>query len=180
MKIVGDSEHFHQPYDKDDDYESRADAKRGIAIYQELGNKLVLLSKTQIERLNLDEIVYDNVLKAKTIKINTEAYRRHLQYIGKLMRYVDIEALQLAMKNVLNQNSNESAKSNVADKTRDQLLSEGDTAIQALIEKHPALERQKLRQFVRQTKKELTKNADISLSKTAKEFSKYIRNEITE
>lgn len=180
MKIVGDSEHFHQPYDKDDDYESRAEAKRSIAIYQELGNKLILLSKSQIERLNLDEIIYDNVLKAKTIKSNTEAYRRHLQYIGKLMRYVDIEALQLAMKNVLNKNSNESAKSNVADKTRDQLLNEGDTAIQALIEKHSDLDRQKLRQFVRQTKKELTKNADIELSKTAKEFSKYIRNGIPE
>ncbi|MEZ9197391.1 ribosome biogenesis factor YjgA [Shewanella sp. 10N.286.54.B9] len=180
MKIVGDSEHFHQPYDKNDDYESRADAKREIVIYQELGKKLILLSKSQIERLNLDEIVYDNVLKAKTIKINTEAYRRHLQYIGKLMRYVDIEELQLAMKNVLNQNSNESAKTNVADKTRDQLLNEGDPAVQALIEKHPQLDRQKLRQFVRQTKKELTKNADITLSKTAKELSKYLRNEITE
>ena len=180
MKIVGDSEHFHQPYDKDDNYESRADAKREIAIYQEYGNRLVALSKSQVEKLNLDETLYDNVLKAKTIKINTEAHRRHIQYIGKLMRYVDLEELEVAIKNVLNQNSNESAKTNVADKTRDQLLNDGDPAIQALIEKHPTLDRQKLRQFVRQTKKELTKNADISLSKTAKELSKYLRNEISE
>ncbi|ABZ78366.1 protein of unknown function DUF615 [Shewanella halifaxensis HAW-EB4] len=178
MKIVGDSEHFHQPYDKDENYESRADAKREIAIYQEYGNRLVALSKTQVEKLNLDETLHDNVLKAKTIKMNTEAHRRHIQYIGKLMRYVDLEELEVAIRNVLNKNSNESAKTNVADKTRDQLLAEGDSAVQALIEQHPEFDRQKLRQFIRQTKKELTKNADIEASKTAKELSKYLRNEI--
>lgn len=178
MKIVGDSEHFHQPYDQDDNYESRADAKREIAIYQEYGRKLVALSKTQVQKLDLDETLYDNILKAKTIKINTEAYRRHIQYIGKLMRYVDLEELEVSLKNVLNQNSNESAKTNVADKTRDQLLAEGDSAVQSLIELHPEFDRQKLRQFIRQTKKELTKNPDIEASKTAKELSKYLRNEI--
>ncbi|MGS0682568.1 ribosome biogenesis factor YjgA [Shewanella sp. 125m-7] len=178
MKIVGDSEHFHQPYDKDENYESRADAKREIAIYQEYGNRLVALSKTQVQKLNLDETLLDNVLKAKIIKMNTEAHRRHIQYIGKLMRFVDLEELDVAIKNVLNQNSNESAKTNVADKARDQLLTEGDSAVQALIEQYPEFDRQKLRQYIRQTKKELTKNPDIEASKTAKELSKYIRNEI--
>jgi ribosome-associated protein len=179
MKVIGDSEHFKQPFDHDEDYVSRAEAKREIAIYQELGMKLVVLSKTQIDKLELDEIIYDNVLKTKTIKINTEAYRRHLQYIGKLMRNVDVEALQLDIKNVLNQNSNESAKQNVAEKLKDQLMNEGDQAIQELIEKHPDLDRQKLRQLIRQSNKELTKKPDQA-SKSAAELVKYLRTEITE
>ncbi|MBW8182804.1 ribosome biogenesis factor YjgA [Shewanella nanhaiensis] len=179
MNIVGDSEHFKQPFDHDEDYVSRADAKREIAIYQELGMKLVALSKTQLSKLELDELIYDNVLKTKTIKVNTEAYRRHLQYIGKLMRNVDIEALQQDIKNVLNQNSNESAKQNVAEKLKDQLITEGDDAVQALIEKHPGLERQKLRQLIRQTKKELTKKPDQA-SKSAVELVKYLRTEVAE
>lgn len=178
MNIVGDSEHFKQPYDQNDDYVSRADTKREITIYQELGKRLISLSKGQLEKLDLDELLFDNVLKAKTIKINTEAHRRQLQFIGKIMRNEDIDALQIALKNVLNQNHNESAKTNVADKTRNQLLAEGDIAIQSLLEQHPQLERQKLRQLVRQTHKELAKNPDVNESKTAKDFSFYLRNEI--
>ncbi len=179
MKVVGDSEHFKQPFDHDEEYVSRAEVKREIAIYQELGIKVASLSKTQIAKLNLDEHLYDNVLKTKTIKINTEAYRRQLQYLGKLMRFEDIEALQIDIKNVLNQNSNESAKLNVAEKLKDQLLSEGDSAIQELIEKHPELERQKLRQLVRQSNKELSKKPDVA-SKSAVELVKYLRSEISE
>ncbi|MDX1282598.1 ribosome biogenesis factor YjgA [Shewanella colwelliana] len=179
MNIVGDSEHFKQPFDHDEEYVSRAETKREIAIYQELGKQLVALSKSQINKLELDELLYDNVLKAKTIRINTEAYRRHLQYIGKIMRNVDIEALQADLKNVLNQNRNESSKLNVAEKTKDALLSGGDNAIQALIEHHPELDRQKLRQLVRQTNKELTKKPDEA-SKSATELVKYLRTEIAE
>ncbi|MCG9695504.1 ribosome biogenesis factor YjgA [Shewanella sp. Isolate11] len=179
MKIVGDSEHFKQPFDHDDEYVSRAEAKREIAVYQDLGIKLVALSKSQLDKLELDESLYDNILKAKTIRINTEAYRRHLQYIGKLMRHIDIEELQAALKNVLNQNRNESSKQNVAEKTKDLLLSGGDDAIQALIEQYPALERQKLRQLVRQANKELTKKPEAT-SKSATELVKYIKAEITE
>ncbi|QYJ86523.1 ribosome-associated protein [Shewanella mesophila] len=179
MNIVGDSEHFKQPFDHDDEYVSRAEVKREIAVYQELGKQLVSLSKSQINKLELDELLYDNVLKAKTIRINTEAYRRHLQYIGKIMRNVDIEQLQTDLKNVLNQNRNESSKLNVAEKTKDQLLTGGDDAIQALIEQHPKLERQKLRQLVRQANKELVKKPDEA-SKSAAELVKYIRTETAE
>ncbi|MFT5234673.1 MAG: hypothetical protein ACI90A_000034, partial [Shewanella sp.] len=34
MKVIGDSEHFKQPFDHDEDYVSRAEVKREIAIYQ--------------------------------------------------------------------------------------------------------------------------------------------------
>jgi len=179
MKIVGDSEHFKQPFDHDEEYVSRAETKREIAIFQELGTKLVALSKSQILKLDLDELLFDNVMKTKTIKINTEAYRRQLQFIGKIMRNVDIEALQVDIKNVLNQNSNESAKLNVAEKLKEQLLSEGDSAVQDLLEKHPQLERQKLRQLIRQSKKELDKKPDEA-SKSSVELVKYLRSEISD
>ncbi|MCE9679809.1 ribosome-associated protein [Shewanella sp. AS1] len=179
MNIVGDSEHFKQPFDHDEDYVSRADIKRELVIYQELGKKLTELSKSQLSKLELDETLYDNLLKAKTIRINTEAHRRHMHYIGKLMRNVDIEQLQEELKNVLNQNRNESSKLNVAEKIKDQLLSEGDDAVQALIEQHPTLDRQKLRQLIRQANKELSKKPDEA-SKSANELVKYIKAETAE
>lgn len=95
------------------------------------------------------------------------------------MRSVDIDELQENLKNVLNQNRNESSKQNVAEKQKDHLLTGGDEAIQTLLEQHPGLERQKLRQLVRQANKELAKQPETA-SKSAAELVKYLRAETGE
>lgn len=47
MKIVGDSEHFKQPYDIDEDYvSSKTTDKRDSEAVQKVGMELVSLSKT--------------------------------------------------------------------------------------------------------------------------------------
>ncbi|MCL1142120.1 ribosome biogenesis factor YjgA [Shewanella gaetbuli] len=180
MKIVGDSEHFQQPYDNDEDYVSRTEFKKESEEAQALGLRLIALSKSQLDKLELDEFLYDAVLKTKSIKQKTEAYRRHLQYIGKLMRGYDHEPIQAALDKVLNKNNNEAAKVQIFEKLRDRLLADGDTEIQMLLDEHPHLDRQKLRQLVRQTNKELSKMAEqqIEQSKSAKELFKYLRSEI--
>ncbi|MBV7317473.1 ribosome biogenesis factor YjgA [Shewanella sp. NIFS-20-20] len=177
MNIVGDSEHFKQPYDNDDDYISRTGVKRESEAFQELGKQLVSLSKSQLAKMDLEERVLDCVLAAKSIKTNTEAYRRQLQYIGKVMRSVDPEPIRLAMDKVLNKNNNEAAQLQIFDKLKERLLTEGDSEVQALLEAHPQLDRQKLRQLVRQSNKELAKGGE---SKSAKELVKYLRTEIQE
>ncbi|MCE9685897.1 ribosome-associated protein [Shewanella sp. AS16] len=175
MKIVGDSEHFKQPYDNDDDYVSRTEQKRESEALQALGLQLVSLSKTQLDKIELDEFLYDTIVKARSIKPKTEAYRRHMQYIGKLMRSAEIEPIQAALDKVLNKKNNESAQLQIFEKMRERLLSQGDDEIQTLVEAHPQLDRQKLRQLVRQAKKELEKGPE---SKAAKEIFKYLRGEI--
>lgn len=177
MKIVGDSEHFHQPYDEDEDYISRTEFKKESEQAQELGLKLVALSKSQLDKMELDEQLYDAVLKSKIIKPKTEAYRRHMQYIGKIMRSVEHEPIQAALDKVLNKNNNETAQIQIFEKLRDKLITNGDDAIQALIDEHDHLDRQKLRQLVRQANKELAKGPS---SKSASELFKYLRAEITE
>ncbi|UJF21965.1 ribosome biogenesis factor YjgA [Shewanella sp. OMA3-2] len=176
MKIVGDSEHFQQPYDNDEEYVSRTGFKKESEEAQALGMRLVALSKTQLDRMGLDEFLYDAVLKSKVIKQKTEAYRRHLQYIGKLMRNYDHEPIAAALDKVLNKNNNEAGQIQLFEKMRDRLLNNGDTEIQTLMDDHPQLDRQKLRQFVRQANKELTQGTE---SKSAKELFKYLRSEIT-
>jgi ribosome-associated protein len=175
MKIVGDSEHFKQPYDNDDDYVSRTEQKRESEALQELGLQLVALSKTQLDKIELDEFLYDAILQTRNIKPKTEAYRRHMQYIGKLMRTADIEPIQTSLDRVLNKKNNETAQLQIFEKMRERLLSQGDEEIQALVGQHPQLDRQKLRQLVRQANKELEKGTE---SKSSRELFKYLRGEI--
>jgi ribosome-associated protein len=177
MKIVGDSEHFQQPYDNDGDYVSRTGQKVESEDAQKLGMRLIALSKSQLDRMGLDEFLYDAVLHSKNIKTKTEAYRRHLQYIGKLMRGFDHEPIEAALDKILNKNNNENAQVQIIEKLRERLLTEGDDEINALLELQPQLDRQKLRQLVRQATKELAKGPD---SKSSRELFKYLRAEISE
>ena len=175
MKIVGDSDHFKQPYDNDDDYVSRTEFKKESEDAQDLGMRLIALSKTQLDKVDLEEFLYDAVLKTKGIKQKTEAYRRHLQYIGKLMRGYDHEPLSTSIDNVLNKNQNESAQVHLIEKLRTRLLENPGEEVEALIAEHPTFERQKLRQLIRQTNKELAKGPE---SKTFTELFKYLRSEL--
>ena len=98
-----------------------------------------------------------------------------MQYIGKLMRNVDVEPIKAALAIVLNKNNNETAKLQMFEKMRERLLSQGDSEIQTLVEHYPQLDRQKLRTLVRQATKELAKGPE---SKSSKELFKYLRSEI--
>ncbi|WP_025821350.1 ribosome biogenesis factor YjgA [Shewanella marina] len=176
MNIIGDSEHFKQPYDQDDDYISRTEFKRESEAYQLLGDRLVALSKSQLAKIVLDEFIMDSIVKTRSIKPKTEAMRRHMQYIGKLMRNVDLEDVEAQVNRVLNRGNEASAQNHMLEKAKDRLLADGDAAIQDLLEQHPQLERQKLRQLIRQANKELAK-APEAPSKSAAEIIKYLRAE---
>lgn len=186
MNIVGDPENFKQPYDDDEDYISRTTFKKESEAAQALGMELTLLSKSQLDKMDLDEALYDSLLHLKRIKPKTEAYRRHLQYIGKQMRLMDHDIIRRDLNNVLNKNNNEAAKLQIFEKLRDKLITEGDSEIQLLIETHPHLDRQKLRQLVRSANRELSKvvlndeGQQIQpTSKSAKELFKYLKTEIS-
>ena len=185
MNVVGDPENFKQPYDEDEDYISRNQFKKESDAAQALGIKLTVLNKSQLDKMELDEALYDSLLHLQKIKPRTEAYRRHLQYIGKQMRLMDLEIIQTNLDNLMNKNRNQASQINVLEKLRDKLITEGDDEVQALIEANPQLDRQKLRQFVRKAKKELSKkvlNEEgvelASASKAAQELYKYLKAEL--
>ncbi|MFQ6371835.1 ribosome biogenesis factor YjgA [Shewanella sp. YIC-542] len=174
MKIVDDSEKMKQPYDDDENYVSKSALKRESTAAQALGQQLLSLSQSQLQRVPLSENLLDALALAKRIKVNTDAHRRQIQYIGRLMRDEELEPIKEALKKVLSRSGHVAAQVQIIEKMRDKLLTEGDGAIQALLDEHPHLERQKLRQLVRQANKELAKGPD---SKAAKELFQYLRQE---
>ncbi len=176
MKIIDEAELNKQPYDNHDDYVSRVHVKNVSIEIQKFGETLAALSMKQIDALELDELLYDNLVKLRTIKPKTEAYRRQQQFIGKLMRNVDLEELQLKISRVKQVIGNESIQVARFEKLQQQLLEGGDTAIFELVTEHPSFDRQKLRQLVRKANKELEKGTE---SKTARELFKYLRSEIS-
>ena len=72
---------------------SKSQRKRDAHALQTLGIQLVALSAAQLARLDLPEILHEAVLAAQRMRAHG-ARTRQLQYIGKLMRQLEPDALR--------------------------------------------------------------------------------------
>ncbi len=147
--------HQYTDHDEwDDDYVSKSELKREATALQKLGEELVNLKPAELERVPLDEDLIDAIETGHKLKGKHEAFRRHLQYIGKLMRNRDVDAIKQVMDDIRSRNNSTNARLHKLEQWRERLLSEGDEAINDAMGVSHTLERQKLRQLIRQAKKE--------------------------
>jgi len=127
---------------------SRSQQKREAEAVQDLGERLLTLNDKQLKKLQLDENLLEAVLLAKEIK----AYggkKRQLQYIGKLMRSLDVSTIDQYFEQVDNQHNLQNAKFRALENWRDKLVEQGVSVVSELEQEFPGLDSQKLRQLVR-------------------------------
>lgn len=132
---------------------SKTQIKKEAEALQKLGEKLVKLPDWKLDRLYLPDKLHKAVVDARAITSNIAA-RRQRQYIGALMREVDPEPIRQALvrAEVAPPMESESDK-----KTREWLekLNSGEPdAMEIFLQRCPGLERQRLRQLLRNIKKE--------------------------
>jgi ribosome-associated protein len=72
---------------------SKSQRKRDAHALQTLGIQLVALSAAQLARLDLPETLHEAVLAAQRMRAHG-ARTRQLQYIGKLIRQLEPDALR--------------------------------------------------------------------------------------
>jgi len=134
---------------------SRTDLKRESTELQKLGEALLTLRTDLLERLPLSDKFKDAIVEAKRIT-NFEGKRRQMQYIGKLMRKLEVTEVE-AVRAAIDEQANGSAADNLAlhqaEVWRDRLISQDDAAGQ-WIELYPLTDTQQLRALVRQARKD--------------------------
>lgn len=133
---------------------SKSELKREAERLQKVGEDLVALSAAQLATVEMDEELADAVRLAQKIKNKKEGYRRQLQLIGKLMRQRDISVIIEGLARIVNQHQAANAALHTLEQTREAIISEGDAAIQRLMNEHPHLDRQRLRQLRQKIHKE--------------------------
>lgn len=161
----------------ENDIISKSELKRESTALQKLGERLVDLSPSALKQVPLSENLADAIALAHKISGKHEALRRQMQYIGKLMRVEDAEPIEAALDVISNKHQAATHAFHQLELLRDKLVTEGDSAISTLLEKHPNLERQKLRQLIRQTNKEAAGNKP---PKASRELFKYLRETIVD
>ncbi len=143
--------------EQDPDFKSRTQVKREMQALQDLGRKLVELSNNQLAQIPLDETLGHAISEARRIN-SREGLRRQLQYVGKLMRSSDHEAIAAAYQKLFDHDKQHIQKQHKLERWRDRLIAEGDSAINEFVGQFPAADRQQLRQLVRSAKKEQENN----------------------
>jgi ribosome-associated protein len=146
----------HEDYDDEFDgieEKSKSQLKREMHELQELGEALVKLSDKELKKIPLPEELVDPIMLARRITANS-GKRRQLQYIGKLMRRVDVEPLRQAYDDIKNGQRNAARKHQQVEKLRDALVGGDNAALESVFSNYPAIERQQLTQLIRQAQKE--------------------------
>ena len=160
------------PWEKEEEiiWVSKSEMKRDMDELQKLGEELVALTPNGLAKIPLDEDLLSSIKDAQRFK--NEARRRQLQYIGKVMRSIDIEPIQAALDKLNNKHSQQTVALKKLEQKRDRLIENGDSMINAIMVDHPEADRQHLRQLVRQANKE---KAQSKPAKAYREIFQYLK-----
>ena len=122
---------------------------------QALGEALLTLRSDLMARLDLPEKLRDALKEARRIT-NFEGRRRQMQFIGKLMRPLDITPIRAAIDEQANGSADLTLALHLAEQWRDKLIA-ADEALGDWLTDHPATDSQQLRALIRQARKDIAK-----------------------
>lgn len=161
----------------DDDFEfeergpSKSQRKREALALQDAGEKLVELTVTQLNKIPLPPELRKEIDAARAMT-QRGARKRQLQYIGKVMRQVDAEPILTALADLEAGALVERRKHHDLEKLCAALVEGDEEALNGLVERHPAADRQRLRTLIRNAQREA---AAEQAPKSRRELFRYLR-----
>jgi len=142
-----------------DEGPSKSELKRLMTQRQKLAEVLAALSSDALKTIPMDEAIKAVIAETNKIK-SFEAIRRHKQYLGKLMRFLDDEELDTIQKRldaIQGVSKAETAKLHHLESFRDRLIA-NDEAFTNMIEQYPDMDIQNMRTLIRNARKEKEAN----------------------
>ena len=143
--------------DDDEDFISKTQRKKECDALQKLGEELATLKDHELDSFNLPDALYAAIKETRKIRQHG-ALKRHRQYIGRLMRDIDAEPIEHQLQKIRHKDDLNNALFKKLEKWRDQIINDGDAAINEIMEEIPHADRQYLRQLSRNAQKEKQQN----------------------
>jgi len=123
-----------------EDRPSKSARKRAAHEAQDLGEQLISLRDAELDALELPETLTDAIRLARRTTSRGGAARQR-QYIGKLMREVDLEPIRAALSARGEQSARDAERFKRIEEWRERLITEGAAAIEELERWRPGLDR---------------------------------------
>jgi len=151
---------------------SKSALKRRMLALQQLGESLVVLNDKQLARVPVeDERLLQAIRETRQIRSNS-ARRRHMQFIGKLMRDIDATAIEQALASMHQSRQQDNDTFHQLEQLREEILQAGVSGVELVMQRWPQADRQQLRQLVLQHQREIARNKAPAASR---KLFKYLR-----
>lgn len=150
---------------------SKTQVKREMHALQDLGERLTALKPDMLDRLPLTEPLRRALDEAPKHKAHAAA-KRHRQFIGKLMRDQDLEAIVTLLDQLDSSTRQYNERFHALERWRDRLIEGGDEALSTFFAEYPDSDRQHLLQLIRHAQHEAAHNKPPA---AARKIFKYIR-----
>ncbi len=157
------------------EYKSRTQKKKEARHIQDIGERLVRLSVQQLDSMNLPPRLHEQLIIAKGIKSHG-AKRRQLQYIGALMRKIDIQPVADALQKIDMGNCMETAIFKETEKWRDALVSGNMEIMEEILGRFPGADRNKLLLLAGQSVREMKEGAPKGAARMLFRYLREIRD----
>ncbi|HLS98690.1 MAG: ribosome biogenesis factor YjgA [Porticoccaceae bacterium] len=162
--------------DNGDEPLSKSALKREMTALQKLGQTLIAMPDSQLAQVPLSEELLDAIHLYRRLS-QREARRRLLQFIGKQMRREDSDGIAAALARFEQQNQQFRQRFHRLETLRDDLIRDGDRALAPLLDEHPALDRQWLRQIIRLAQQEARREKPPA---AARKLFRYLREHLVD
>jgi ribosome-associated protein len=126
---------------------SRTKKKKAAEDLQKIGEDLVALDDVQLDVLDIPPDLKAAVLETRSFKSHG-AYRRQLQYIGRLMRNYDTEIIQQALQKMSAKDDEKRRRFKIVERWRDELVNGDEGRLNWLLVNHPDIDQQQLNHLV--------------------------------
>ena len=156
------------PEDNEDELDegpSKTAVKRQMHALQDLGKTLSELNDKQLAQIPIeDEKLLEALRETRRIR-SKNALKRHLQYVGKLMRDVDPEPIEAQLDAMRRPAREANALFHQLEQLRDDVLAAGVTGVETVLSRWPQADRQQLRQLILQHQREMARGKPPAASR---------------
>lgn len=156
----------HEHYEDDEEFgKSKSQLKREMHDLQDLGKRMLDLSNDQLDTLPISDTLRSAIEESRRIRQN-EAKRRHLQYVGKIIRQEDDpDGLKRAIDAFDSGSEEHTRRHHLAERWRDRMIAEGDSAVGDFFGYCPSADMQHLRNLARNARKDVDKQKNTGQSR---------------
>ncbi|MFR0674895.1 ribosome biogenesis factor YjgA [Enterobacterales bacterium AW_CKDN230030176-1A_HGKHYDSX7] len=155
-----------------DGEKSKTQIKRELQALVELGERLTTLKADTLARLPLTDALRKALAEASKHTAHI-ARKRHMSFVGKLMRDQDIEAITSVIDQLDSSTREYNERFHGLERWRDRLVDGNDEDLERFVNEYPDTDRQHLRSLIRHAQHEKARNKPPA---AARKVFKYIRD----
>lgn len=160
-----------ESHDDFSEEKSKSQIKRDLHALQDLGQRLTTLKADILQRLPLTDGLRRALEEAPKHTANS-ARKRHMQFIGKLMRDQNLDEIHVLLDQLDASSRQYNERFHALERWRDRLVAEGDATLEQFMVEYPEADRQHLRGLIRQAQHEAATNKPPA---STRKIFKYIR-----